>query len=401
MRHLGFKGLLALAMLLALPFAALSEAAPEAPETGAVEVDAGEEAGAESMPGEVGGMSLLDLSGEGSEGVESEPTPEVTNTPEPTPAPTKVPIPWLTSRHYPKDKINFEDEIWDILTGKWGLTDFQAAGLMSSIQAESSFCPYNAQDMGGSDDRGEYLFSTGDSVGFGLCQWTSAGRKEGLRRYARSQGSSDLVWDFDVQMGYMAREIDVDSLKEAGSLYDVAEWTVLKYERPNLRYRNSWPGTRYEKGLEIYRNHTGRDYDEPPLRFSATWNGMDAANPEGVRLSLDGAATLTVNSNYYWRLEQVEPTAAGWLDVRCAQVYNPQATELCVCGYASEGDKALTLTAAKRPGPGETYAATLRFEIYRGGHAVVEVPVSMKSPIPGLHPLALGAALFGAAMAMQ
>ena len=96
--------------------------------------------------------------------------------------PTKTPEPpWLTSRHYPKDKINFEDEIWKILTAKWGLADFQAAGLMSSIQAESSFSPYNAQGMGGPDDRGKYLYSTRDSVGFGLCQWTSSGRKAALQ----------------------------------------------------------------------------------------------------------------------------------------------------------------------------------------------------------------------------
>ena len=400
MIHLTHKCFLALllALLTALPLPALCEAAAtEAPE-GGVAIEAGEDAaGAESAPGEVGGMSLLEISGEE---MEFQPTPEVTNTPEPTPTPTKAPIPWLTSRHYPKAKVSFENEIWDILVGKWGLTGFQAAGLMSSIQAESSFSPYNAEDRGGSDDRGAYLFSTGDSVGFGLCQWTSTGRKEGLRRYAKSQGSSDLVWDFDVQMAYMAREIDVDSLKQATSLYDVAEWMVLKYERPNLRYKNSWPGTRYEKGLQIYRNHAGKDYDEPPLRFSVTREGADAATPEGVKLGPDGGATLTVNSNYYWRLEQVEPDPAGWLSVRCANVYHPGATEACVCGYASDGDKALTLAAAKQPGPGQTFTTTLRFDIYRGGHEIVEVPVSLKSPIPGPSPLALCVAMLCAAAAM-
>ena len=57
------------------------------------------------------------------------PTPTPTPTATPTPEPTATPAPpWITSVHYPKDKINFETEIWDIMTGKWGLTDYQAAG---------------------------------------------------------------------------------------------------------------------------------------------------------------------------------------------------------------------------------------------------------------------------------
>ena len=170
------------------------------------------------------------------------PAPTATPTPTATPAPTATPEPpWLTSVHYPKDKINFELEIWKIMTGKWGLADYQAAGLMSSILAESSFCPYNAQGMGGSDDRGKYLYDPQDAVGFGLCQWTSSGRKTALLRFASARGSEDLVWDFDTQMDFMRQELDMKTLKATKTLYEAAEWAVMRYERPSQRIPTPGP----------------------------------------------------------------------------------------------------------------------------------------------------------------
>lgn len=346
--------------------------------------------GAEDAPGEDEGEILADL-----EGVEEEPEAVMpTAEPEPTRKPGE--IPWLTSFNYPDGKTDFEDEIWSIMTRKWGLADFQAAGLMSSIQAESGFCPYNAQGIGGADDRGHYLFRTDDSVGFGLCQWTSSGRKSALRSLAASRGSEDLVWDFDTQMSFMGGEIDLKSLKTAETLYDVTEWAVLRYERPSLAIANSWPGTRYEKGKAIYQRHTGKPYDEPALHFAATVDGESAISEAGVRWGGVRPPELTVRSNYYWRLEQIEPTVEGWLDLRCPSPYRPDELERCVCGYASDGHKPVTFAVLRWPDPGETYAATLRFEIFRGEHVFAEVPVAFTCPevlrpckwLPGL---ALGA----------
>lgn len=310
----------------------------------------------------------------------STPVPTATPAPTATPSPTATPAPpWITSVHYPKDKINFEQEIWRIMTGKWGLADYQVAGLMSSILAESSFCPYNAQGMGGPDDRGKYLYDPQDAVGFGLCQWTSSGRKAALLRFASARGSEDLVWDFDTQMDFMRQELDMKTLKATKTLYEAAEWAVMRYERPSQRYPNSWPGTRYEKGRRIYKNHTGKAYVEPALKFSVRTGdektGMvDVLEAGTLVLDVDAPLSLTVNSNYYWRLTQVDYDKVNldkveeksWLDIQCPSFYFPTRMEPCVCGYACDGDKALTLTVAAPPEPGQTYSATLRFEIYRG-----------------------------------
>lgn len=383
--------LLLTAMLLAalLPWAGLAEEGPAGEEAAEIVAD---EAKAETAPGEAGEDSLLELAGGG-----ETPKPTAEPTAEPTQKPPK--IPWLTSFNYPKGKTNFEKEIWSIMTRKWGLSDFQAAGLMSSIQAESGFCPYNAEGIGGSDDRGVYKFSTDDSVGFGLCQWTTSGRKSALLSHAVAHGSEDLVWDFDIQMGFMGSELDIKGLRTAKSLYDVTEWAVLRYERPNLSYENSWPGARYERGKAIYRRHTGKDYEEPPLRFSAAFGDGKLAAGDVVRLDGDGAATLKVACNYYWRLEQVDSVPEGWLVIQSASPYRPDTLEDCVCGYASDGKKALKLTSARKPGAGETCTATLRFEIYRGDHEIVEIPVEFSGPerfrLTAAGAAGLGAALLG------
>lgn len=315
------------------------------------------------------------------------PEPAPAAAPEATVAPTPQPgIRYCTSWNYPEDRVVFDGEIWDILTGAWGLADFQAAALMGSLYAESGLSPYNVQDTGGLDDRGRYAYRAGDGVGFGLCQWTSSGRKAALLRYAEAHGDPDLVWDFDIQMGYLRQEIDLDALRRAESLYEAAEWVVLVYERPSLSHVNSWPGTRYEYARRIYRAHTGRRYAEPPLRFSVARDGLSLPESGSVALECgllpEPAGVLTVSSNYYWRLTLAEETEPGWLEVLCPNAYHPDRLEPCACGYARDGEKPLTLRVRRLPPPGETWSAALRFEIFRGRHVARTATVALTRRAP-------------------
>ena len=307
----------------------------------------------EEAPEELG---EFDLSGD------PEPTPE----PSPEAAPEQTPMPTLEpgSLNYPSDKVNFEGEIWTVLTRRWGLSDYQAAGLMSSLYLESSFCPYNAEGHPGVDNRKNYTFRAGDGVGFGLCQWTSPGRKAGLRRCAAAHGDENLVWDFDIQMEYMRGEINLTALKAIGTLYEVAEWATMRFERPNQVYENSWPGSRYEIARQIYRAHVGWDYEEPEMEF-----GIHGENGDSLAdgLAFDGAATLTVRSNYYWRLK-----APYWLDVQARHFYFPEEWEACACGYAGETELKLDLAAL----PLLREGSKLEFEIYTGSRVTRTVALT-------------------------
>ena len=284
--------------------------------------------------------------------------PEATPEPTPAPAPEQTPLPTLApgSINYAEGKVNFEGEIWTILTRRWGLEAFQAAALMSSIYAESAFCPYNVQGKDGVDDRGNYNYRTNDGVGFGLAQWTSSGRKAALRRHAIAAGDANLVWDFDIQMAFMKGEISLGTLKGFDTMYEATEWVVLSYERPNQAYANSWPGSRYEIAKQIYAAHTGSEYEEPEAAFEIhAADGADAAG--GV--DLDGERTLTVSSNYYWRLTG----RPAWLEVTTPAPGDESTWTPCVCGYG--GETPLRLRAILPPVNPE---AELRFEIFRGGH---------------------------------
>lgn len=295
----------------------------------------------------------------------TEPEPEAT----PAPSVSQTPLPTLEpgSINYPKGKVNFENEIWTVLTRGWSLADYQAAGLMSSLYAESSFCPYNAQGIVGVDDRGKYDYHVGDAVGFGLCQWTSVGRKSALQSYAKAHGDANLVWDFDIQMGYMRSEINLSALKATQTLYEAAEWAVLVFERPNQNYANSWPGTRYDIALDIYKAHTGTAYEEPPMRFAV--NGVYGVDPKD--LELDGETAVTVESNYYWRLTGVP----DWLKVERRTLSDGQNWEKRPCGYL--GETALRFTVAHIPLLRE---ARLTFEIYRARHATRTMTVRYVGP---------------------
>ena len=94
-----------------------------------------------------------------------------------------------------------------------GMTQAGAAGCTASILAESAGRPNNVEDRSGiSDsyytervDSGAYDGFVTDRFGYGLCQWTSPGRKQALLSYAQAHGVS--IGDPDMQFQFMAREM--------------------------------------------------------------------------------------------------------------------------------------------------------------------------------------------------
>ncbi len=116
--------------------------------------------------------------------------------------------------------------IYKYLTGTMGLNKAAACGVMININAESGMSPINLQNtynsrFGLSDsaytkavDRGKGSYRTSggrsqnfktDSGGYGLCQWTSSGRKSNLLKRALSQGKS--IGDINMQLGFLDTEL--------------------------------------------------------------------------------------------------------------------------------------------------------------------------------------------------
>ncbi len=105
------------------------------------------------------------------------------------------------------------EKVWNFLISK-GLTPPQAAGIMGNLQAESGFEPRRVQ-YGGTNSRGETSVAgkpsslddtmrIDGSTGYGLAQWTSKGRQQGLHDFAVSRSTKD--GDMGTQLEWLYKE---------------------------------------------------------------------------------------------------------------------------------------------------------------------------------------------------
>lgn len=127
-----------------------------------------------------------------------------------------------------------------------GMTKEGACAMLGNMAAESAMRSNNAQDVYGVVDE-DYTAATdmgannfvGDSIGYGLCQWTLASRKQKLLNYARQQGVS--VGDEMMQVNFCIKELRddfPDIWKTLTTSHDLVQCTQLVlnvYENPAIK----------------------------------------------------------------------------------------------------------------------------------------------------------------------
>lgn len=151
---------------------------------------------------------------------------------------------------------------------------YGVCGLMGNLQAESDFNPKNMQNSYESKlkmndetytaavDNGTYADFATDRVGYGLAQWTSAGRKAGLLDFAKSNGKS--IGDEDMQIEYLIHELNtayknvMKVLKNAASVKEASDCVVTKFERPKNQSESALK-KRQEKGEAIYKEFAPKE----------------------------------------------------------------------------------------------------------------------------------------------
>lgn len=137
-----------------------------------------------------------------------------------------------------------EQTIWTQLR-KAGMSEAGAAGLMGNMQCESAMRSNNAQDgmtkltdeaYTMAVDNGAYGNFVGDSVGYGLCQWTYHTRKAALLGFAHNWGVSIAAEDMQVafaiaelQEGYAGLWAYLCSTDD---VYTAASRVCKEFERP-------------------------------------------------------------------------------------------------------------------------------------------------------------------------
>lgn len=159
-----------------------------------------------------------------------------------------------------------KERIWNKLMEKIG-NPKGVAGLMANIRSESAFKSTNLQNsyekkLGMNDseytaavDSGSYVNFIGDSAGYGLCQWTSPGRKQALLNYARSVGKS--IGDMDMQLDFLIIELKTsykyvwNALVSATSVREASDIVMTKFERPKNQSEKAKAG-RAKYGTEYY-----------------------------------------------------------------------------------------------------------------------------------------------------
>ncbi|ORX42226.1 hypothetical protein BCR36DRAFT_291229, partial [Piromyces finnis] len=140
--------------------------------------------------------------------------------------------------------------IWSFLLSKIE-NAYGAAGMIGNLYAESRLRSNDLEgiyekSLGKTDeqytkevDNGTYKKFTTDSAGYGLVQWTSSKRKQGLLEYAKEQKKS--IGDLQMQLDYFWIELNnnykdvLSALKSAKSVKEASNKVVLEYEIPKDR----------------------------------------------------------------------------------------------------------------------------------------------------------------------
>lgn len=137
-----------------------------------------------------------------------------------------------------------EQTIYNVLRSG-GLSPAGACGVMGNMDAESSMIPSNVQDNCTLGDH-DYTYAVDngimskeqfirDSYGYGLCQWTSWDRKEGLYNLAKGKGVS--IADEQMQCEFCLYELKgyknlYEFLCTTDDIAKAAERVCAEFERP-------------------------------------------------------------------------------------------------------------------------------------------------------------------------
>lgn len=150
--------------------------------------------------------------------------------------------------------LSYEDNhkfAWDYLVNKKGLSPNAAAGLMGNLEAESGINPQNMQNGAPFPDGPEMPSVINGSTGaleadpgirgkwgYGIAQWTTASRQDGLLNAAKAQGKSSGAIDF--QFDYLWTELESRWFEDVLAVlqnpnvttYEASDYVLINFEAP-------------------------------------------------------------------------------------------------------------------------------------------------------------------------
>jgi hypothetical protein len=123
------------------------------------------------------------------------------------------------------------------LMSSLGLKDFQAAGIVGNLLAESGLEAARVQNTPAGQ---KGLLKVDGYTGYGYAQWTTAGRQKGLWDFAKSKGVDPATQPLTdgVNLGYLVKEFKesyggvLSSLKSSSSLSEASNIVLKDFEAP-------------------------------------------------------------------------------------------------------------------------------------------------------------------------
>ncbi len=212
---------------------------------------------------------------------------------------------------------------------------FGVCGLMANIETESGFKSTNMQNsyearLGMNDatytqavDNGSYANFAIDRVGYGLCQWTSSGRKAGLLAYAKEHGKS--IGDEDMQVDYLLHELStgykavLKVLKNATSVKEASDYVCKKYERPADQSEKAL-ANRAKKGEAIYAEFVDGKEDGPMKIYKQGVAVQLAKNFKSTEFDCNGKGCCTqtpISTDLVKVLQQVRDHFGVSVNLNC------------------------------------------------------------------------------------
>jgi hypothetical protein len=177
---------------------------------------------------------------------------------------------------------------WDFLISK-GFSNQATAGILGNLLLESGLDPTKVEGGGSAPE-----ITVNGSTGYGIAQWTSEGRQQGLVDYARSMGTSTS--DLNTQLGYMVSEMSpelIGKLNAAKSVDEAMNIFCDDFERPDARYA-----------------HKDRRLDYAQQFFQNQGKGVaNAGNASGGTQS----SSSKKNTGFFGKLGELSKTLGGQL----------------------------------------------------------------------------------------
>lgn len=205
-----------------------------------------------------------------------------------------------------------EKIIWDYLIKLIG-NEYGAAGMMGNLYAESHLNPQNLQNTSNKKfnitdeqytqlvDNNVYMNFVRDSAGYGLAQWTTAGRKQALLVFANTYkgGQKVSIGNLNMQLDFLAKELKTSykstlaGLQSATSVLEASNIVLKKFERPRDQSEGVQK-TRASYGMNFYNKYAtgkkanGSNAGNVVLAFQIAANKTGVVDSNGNKLEEDG-----------------------------------------------------------------------------------------------------------------